>query len=684
MKDINKRKKVLEEMIHSRNFERLNGFEDIKQWEQMPTDERELLALLFVMQGEKQLSEGSNLVLNSFKRANQAAPNCPEIMYRQALAFARETHNSYCLKAADRIFKNVVEVAPKFFDAWHAWANTRVLLALHTQSEEDFQGANACFRKADESILLSTKQNQSRFYRDWGVMWFQYGKLSGEAIDFCEAWKYYKKAISLGEQTYDLWNDYGNCLVELSTLLSKPEMILEAVEMYWRSVRLNSDFFEGWMNLATALKVIYEFHPLDAYYTLAIEGFERASRLNPDHKTLWIKWGQLQAFRGKTDKDLDALQDSCRKFEAAAVFDPDHPALLSSWAESLLYIGEWIDDLQLLKQAEEKIITSLGMQSDQPRIWCLYGNCLSELGRYFEDEGYYLSSLEKYQYGSKLSPNDPVIWHGLAMAYFALASFNQEKEYLEKAGDCCRHVIENGGHSQAQYWNDWGVILMKLGTLNDDKDLVEGALNRFEQALRIRSNQNTDEFMEPEWLYNYGCALDFLGDYDEDLSCFEKAIQVLKKVIEIDPSFHHAYYNLAIAYGHYADLTADPEAYHESLIYLEAFVSLEPEDEFAWNEWGLTLIDLSRLIDDPAKSEDVKRLYEEAELKFFYARSLGSSAALYHLACLHSLKGNYDVSLHYLEQAKSLKALPPIEELVSNDWLEGVRFLPEFQKLLSE
>lgn len=671
-------------MLKSKNFEQLDVFQDSSQWEKMQADERELLGLLYVMQGEKQLSKGDNKVLDSFRRANLVAPNCPRIMYRQAVAFAGETHNLYCLKAAKKIFYRVISLQTGSFDSWYGLANTCSLLAMHSNIEKNYLEAQKAFEKAEELAHFQPKEILAALYRDWGVLWFHYGKFSGEAIDFRNGAKCYKKAVSMGMKTSDLWNDYGNCLTELASLLRKPDLILESINMYWRAVRLKEDFFEGWMNLSAALKVVYEIQPIEAYYKLANEGFERASKLDPQNGPLWIKWGQMQVYHGKILKSIEALCDSIGKFEAASICEPDHPVVLCSWAESLLCLGEWTEDLQLLREAEEKIIKSLEMQRDQPRIWCLYGDCLAEIGRYFDEEEYFFQAIERYRTGLRLSPQDPVILHGLAMTYLTLAQATQDLNWLDKASDCCRQSIENGGHGQAQYWNDWGVVLMKLGTAADDRELVNSALNRFEQALRICSQTQKQQEIEPEWLYNYGCALDFLGDYDDDLSMLEKAIHVLKKVIEIDPGFHHAYYNLAISLAHFGDLEAEPEAFRESLKYLEAYVSFESEDEHVWNEWGLTLIDLSQLIDDPVRKKQTDALLQEAEIKFLHARDLGSLTSFYHLACLHCLKKNAETAFYYLRKAKEAGALPPIEDLVSNHWLEAIRHTPEFQRLILE
>ncbi len=674
-------KKTLEEILSSQNYELLSSFSDGSQWDDLNGEDKVLLSMLFVMQGEKLLEQGDNKVLDSFKLANLVSPNTPEIMFRQGVAFARQIHNIYCLKAANRVFESVVVLKPDYFEAWHVWGNALVLMGIHSREEKDFQNALTKFKKAEE-LASSEKHKLGEFYRDYGVLWYHYGQSSGEASDFKLSLLMYQKALKLGSNSHDLWNDYGNCLVELSSLLNKHELLVEAVEMYWKGIRLKPDFFDGWHHLSKALKTLYELHPLDSYYTLAFEAFDQASKLDPKCAEVWIKWGQLQLFKGKSSRDINTLQDSCQKFETADLLEPANPSILRDWAEALIRIGEGADEIKIIKEAEEKIIKSIELSRDHARSWLLYGNCLTEIGRYFDHADYFTQAIEKYRIGLNLYPKESSLWHGLGIAYLSLGHHLQDLNCLQEAADYCQKAIEFGGHPIAQYWNDWGIVLMKMGTMTDEKELVECALNRFEQALRLRSQDVRDVNLEPEWLYNYGCALDFLGDFEGEATYFEKAINALKKVIEADPYFRHAYYNLAIAYSHHGEISADLESYSQANKYMEAYAAMEPEDDFAWHEWGVTLIEMALLVQDPTKHELFVKLMEEAEGKFQHARVLGNTTALYHLACIHSLTGNYPASLHFLEHAKINGALPPVEELLSDHWIDGVRHTAEFREFL--
>lgn len=674
----------LVEILKTQDFHRLNEFEDFELWKNLKQDERELLGLLFVMQGEKYLREGDQRVLESFKNANLVAPGCIRVMFRQALAFAKQASNIFCLKAANKIYESIIQLNPEMHRVWHSWGNTGLLIAIHSQREEHFLQALSRFDKAVELADRKSKKSIAEVYRDKGMLWLHYGKMTGEPCEFVQSIQCYEKAISLGMNSYDLWNEYGNALIDLAALNGAPHLILEGVRKFWQSVRIKTDFFEGWINLSTALKELYQMTSQEAYFSIANKGFEKASKLDPDNLMVWVKWGQLLAFKGKRFKEIDLLKESCEKFQTADLYESHHPVILSSWAESLLFLGELNEDLNLLHEAESKALQSLQKHRDNPRIWCLYGNCLAEIGRYFEDESYYIRAIEKYELAQKIAPEDPVIWHRLGLAYMHIGLLRQDCKLLDKAGQCCKAAIKSGAKHQADIWNDWGYILLKLGIMTDQCEVVEEAISRFEQALMIALQNGNDYAIESQLWYNYGCALDFLGDYHNDESFLERAINVFNKVVETDPFFHHTYFNLALTTSHFAELNSSPEGYIQSLKYLETYTSFEPEDEEAWIEWGITLIDYAQLIDEPVRKGEFERLLKDAEEKFFYARNLGCSLAYYHLGSLYSLMEHTETALECLYKAKEIGVLPSQDELLSNPWLESIRNTNEFKRLIFE
>ena len=509
------------------------------------------------------------------------------------------------------------------------------------------------------------------------------GGMSGEACDFRDAIGMFRRAAEFGYDTHTFWNDYGSAFVELSRLVNKPTLLNEGVDCYWKALKHAPNYYEGWLNMAMALHSLYRIHPHESYFTLSCEGFDRAAKIDPQHGSLWLQWGRLLAFKGKITRDPEILKESGKKFEIADICDPNHPLIASCWSECLMLIGGLTEDISLIHQSLDLVVKSIEIQPESTFAWCQYGNCLNEFGRYYSDENYYLDAIDKFKYGLKLDSKDPSLWHGLSLAIFFTGQITEELELMEDASRFCVKVIECGGHSSPGFWNDWGVILMKIFNYTDEKRHIEGALKKFEQAIRLRTEFSIPELVDPEWLYNYGCALELLGDIDEDVSSLEKAVQVLKQVLYLNPDFYPAYLNLATAYSHLGELSTDLDYFRESLKQFEHYLILDMEDDYAWSEWGVTFLNLALLVKDPSRPDDANHFFREAESKFMHAVALGNTAALYYLACLHSLTGNDAECIHFLERAEENQVLPSIEELRQDDWLEGVRKNPDFRHFLA-
>jgi hypothetical protein len=89
-------------------------------------------------------------------------------------------------------------------------------------------------------------------------------------------------------------------------------------------------------------------------------------------------------------------------------------------------------------------------------------------------------------------------------------------------------------------------------------------------------------------------------------------------------------------------------------------------------------------VEEGSYSKSTHPLYKDAEEKFVHAIALGSRLAFYNLSCLHSLNGNYALAMNFLERAEMCGTLPASEEILHDDWLEGLRSTPSFHKFLKQ
>lgn len=672
--------KILVEILETETFDRLDPFKKPAVWTKMTSDERELLARLLVLQGSRQLEKGDSIGLECFASANEISSHSPDILYRQALVLSSYRENISCLKFSAQTLQTAVEKKSQFFNAWYLLADVLTDIA-------HFEEESSCFIEADQKFenayfLLEESQeavDSAEFFRKWGLCLVGLGKTSGEPLDYHRAIEKYRQAYALGCHNVQFLNEYGMCLVDLAQLLDNGHYFEEALVFFEEAVALAPNAFDGWYNQGCCFIHLGLWKDDRGVFEQANQAFIQAVELNADQSMLWYKWGVLDATLGKLTRDGQKFESSLLKFARALELDPGNPQILNYWGESELLMGAQEERVDLIESARTKILNSLEIQSDDPHSWYLYGSTLNELGHYYGEEEYYHQAIEKFRYGLSICRHHSLLCYGMALSNFALGELTNQQAFLEKSMRYCARVIEYDGEVFPQFWNDWGVVLLKMGEITEQSSYIEMAIAKFEQALKQPVQYVEGGDVDLEWIYNYGCAFDLLGEIQEEPQFFEKAIQVLSQVVHVDPSYYRARFNLALAFSHFGELTNDIDAYQKGIEHFQILLEQEAEDEMVHLDYGVLLVNLALLVHDAHHPERSQNLYREAENHFMQAAILGNLQAYYQLAGLYSITGHTEQAMHYLEKAQFSDMLPGIEDLLHDDWLENLRSLPQFR-----
>jgi tetratricopeptide (TPR) repeat protein len=676
--------KKLQEILEKEAFESLDLNAYSQDWESLQEYDRILLGKLLIKKGEAELRKGNPIFQESFALAEIVAPLNATILYLKGKAFVSQTQNARCLSAALEAFEKAIAVDPHFFEIYLLWGETLIYCGLFHQSPRYFQKAQAKFQEAFPFLEHHSTELESRYFWKWGLSWHLMGMTSEEPVDFHQAIQKYRQAQQLGQNSADFWQDFAEALMELSELIKQNDLCIEAVDYYHRSVCEDMENYDRWFRLASCHEKLYDMEGLLQNFELALAAFDVAARSPEPNFFLWVRWGKLYLNASKLQKNNQYAGFSIEKFKRASEMEGDHPILLGLWGEAEMIHGIHSEKLDLLRSAEQKIIRSLKQIPSNPHIWALYGTCLNELGRYFSDESYYVKAVEKFQHGLSLNGHDPLLWYGLAIAYYSLGEYWGDSQQVENAVQAYQKVFEFGGQQYPQFWNDWGLSLMKLAELTSHKAYLEAAIQKFEQIIHIQDGHIPQNHYEPEWLYNYGCGLDFLGDFTEDVSYYEKSVTVLSKALQLDPNYSHARYNLAVTLTHLGEAVADLDVLHSAIEHFQIILNEDPEDEVAWNDCGLALLNIAELVHETTHPERSQIYYDEAEQKFNHALGLGCTYSFYNLACLHSLLHSYSTAMHYLERAEMAGTLPALDDMLHDEWLENLVETPNFRQFISQ
>ena len=154
------------------------------------------------------------------------------------------------------------------------------------------------------------------------------------------------------------------------------------------------------------------------------------------------------------------------------------------------------------------------------------------------------------------------------------ALFNQgvdryELGYLESALDCYDKVIEIKPDFH-EAWINRSKVLDRLGRYQE-------ATTNYYTAIALQFGNKKVLF--DHW-YDLGCELVNLGQHEEAIAAFEKAL-------EIDPKFHFAWYGLGNALK---ELGRNSEA----IAAFDKALEIDPKSHFAWNNLGNALSNLGR------------------------------------------------------------------------------------------
>ncbi len=659
-----KKKKItlslLDEIEKSSNFKELELYLDPKLWKGIQETERQKLALLFVKQGDSLGPKSNDEALRSLNLASQIAPLDSFVLSKKFLSLLRLPSSK---ERDDQLLATYKE---------------QLML-----SSDDLKRADLVNQSEELlSTILQIANSQNAPVWQIGLFQLVLGEQSGEPQDFHVAASLLERAIEEGFNTHF---ELAIAYAKLGELLSQKEFFEKSFLQFEKEevssmVDELSYLFEYAKACQQGYSLTREDKLLEKGHTLFSRGVKCCYEMAP----FWLSFGLLLKEAGNVKRSVALLEESFDKFDKSAKLTSDVEAVLIHWAEALLLAGVLCENVDYLREAHEKLSYALMFITDDPKLYLLIGNTLNELSNYFQDPTYLFEAIDKFQNGVSLNQSDWHLWWGLAASYLSLGEMHQDFGCLEKAHRFFQTAEDVASELMPHFWNEWGYTLLKLGEYQLDRRLVEGAIERFDRAIRQHLQEKEASSIDPQVVFNLGSALDFLGDLTLDPLYYEQSIQILTKVLILDPDYPQGKFHLALAHTHLGEITSDVESFKNALELFESIIAEDPEDDFVWNDWAVALIHFAELVREPAKPEEGMAFMALAEERLLRALSLGNLHALYNLACLHSIKGEFEASLHYLQKALQAQALPPLQDLLEDEWLEAVRKSDGFTQFIEQ
>lgn len=163
---------------------------------------------------------------------------------------------------------------------------------------------------------------------------------------------------------------------------------------------------------------------------------------------------------------------------------------------------------------------------------------------------------------------------------------------------------------------------------------------------------------------------------------FDTAFRGYASVVQNDPIVEDALYHWGLALYYQAQTKTGEAAqslYQSACDKFAACLAINPGLTSAAIDWGVALMEKARAGGAPPDHP----LYEEARAKFLMAIELLRGSAAYNLACLHSLRGEYEECRKFLEAAHAHGSLPDEEQIHRDKDLANARSQAWFQAFLA-
>lgn len=652
-----------------------------KTWDHLDSLEKKELALRTLGQGELALLQGNLGALSLFETASQLDPNNPQIWYRQGLSFfeyGSEEGKEKALLLASKHFKVATSLAPALFDAWVAWGNTLLQLGRFHEEHHFHLEAQSKYQRALRVANDQPPEILAELHWDYGIVWTELAAHSGEALDLNLAIQAFQKSLEYQPKPpAEFWNDFGNAYLELGLLINDHRHYIRAIEHLQKAVEIMPDYFDGWLSLGEAFTQLYVNWMDERYAAKASDCYAKASRLDPTDSGVWLDWAQLLGETGRLNKNSKALVASVEKCARAASLDPKDSATIAQWVESLSALGALTSRLDLIIEAEQKIMKATDQYPDDPDLWLAYGTCQMAFARYYEDPEYDDLAIEKLQYGLSIDRTNAELWHALGIAHKHCADLTDDQTMIERAPRFLSKAMDLKPSCPALTY-DTASAYLHYSEAIDDMAALQQALALFESLLQ---NHRAALLNHPEWIFEYGCALEWMGDYSGEEKELVRALEIFSHVLLIDPDYPKIHLRIAMCTMQLGHLTGESEHYKRALNAFRLAARQDDENDALWLEWGLCLIHLAHHTMD---TEFMDQLYLDAEQKINRAGQLGNPNAHYHLACLYSILGQTEESMALIHQALAARALPSMEDLLEDEWLENLRSTSAFTQFLTD
>lgn len=630
-------------------------------------------------EGKSKLENGEIEGAALLEAAANLDPENHELLFQQGLSLLQygiESKKKKYLLLANKKFNQAVKLNQDHTASWQSWGKSFAFLGETFGDHHFFLEAKKRYEQAIEHSQGISGECAAEIHWDYGKIMARIAEHSGEVSDYYRSLDAHAKASQYREDLpSEFWKSFGRTSLNLGLHINDTRFYYKAINCHKNAISHSLSDFESWYLLGYSLMQLYYVTHDEDHFCQANECFADGAKLNPQNADLWAAWAKLLLSSGVRLKDVKRLHSCIEKCHRGYTLHQNSEKILSIWARALAALGLHSERLELMQDALNKHAEATEKFGQTLELSFTHGSILFAKGEFFKDLDYYYQAIEKFQEGLSIDRTSHKLWFHLGYTYSITAEMENDSMLYERAVKFFNRAIAL--QTRSTYLYEYAKTLAKLADVERDRPSLEKALMHYEQAFSLQKNA---AYVHPQWLFQYGVALDLMGDFADEDQFYVKAVEVLSRVLVLDPDFPDIHYQIGLVYSHLGELVESGEIFERAMTHFKIAAKENEENELILLDWALAIINLCEM---SGCSVDREQLMREAEYKLIQSAKLGASEAYYHLSSLYSILRQFDKSLYFLEKSESFGALPAIDEILEDDWMENLRQTELFQSFLA-
>ena len=325
-------------------------------------------------------------------------------------------------------------------------------------------------------------------------------------------------------EAFVIWNIIGSSAINLG-------LVEKAINAYNKSISLNPDHAETYLNKGLALKIQGKFYE-------AIIAYKKSISLKPDYPNAYCNMGNAFLAQGMIDQAISS-------YNKAISLKPDY-------ADAYNNMGIAFKTIHNYDQAFIAYSNAIAIKKN-------YAEAYSNISVVFKYQGELDKAISACKMALSLKPNYADAYNNLGNALKAQGNFDQAISAYKKV------LSINPNH---------GEVYNNIGLIFHNKGKFEDAIKNYKMA--ILTNPKFSE------------AYNNMGNSLQELSEFDQAIYAYEKTIMLNPNHAHAYNNMGVVFKNLGKPSKAMKAFKKS-------ISLNPDYAEAYSNIGLTFQNQGKL-----------------------------------------------------------------------------------------